>query len=130
MTLNLSPRIEAALNATAQRMGVDPAALIEQMFEERFPTVETKAVPIDAEEIRKSEEGVEELMQNLNRNRIETGERPIFAPTARAAVYLKSRLQAEATDDPEEIRQAQADLDEMKNTLNAERSRSGAAPIF
>jgi len=51
-------------------------------------------------------------------------------PTGRYAARLSERLAAEASDDPEEIRQAQEDLDEMMRRMNEERIRSGAEPIF
>jgi hypothetical protein len=54
----------------------------------------------------------------------------VFPPTGRAAARLRARLAAEATDDPETIRQAQEALDAMKRSMNAERQRSGAEPIF
>ncbi len=36
------------------------------------------AAPTDPEEIRQADAEAQELMDSLNRNRIETGERPIF----------------------------------------------------
>lgn len=51
-------------------------------------------------------------------------------PTGRGAARLRARLAAKATDDPEEIRKAQEELDEMKRSMNAERQRSGAEQIF
>ena len=53
-----------------------------------------------------------------------------FPPTGRAAPWIRARLAAEATDDPEEIRKDQEELDEMKRSMNEERLRSGAEPIF
>lgn len=51
-------------------------------------------------------------------------------PTGRYAARLSERLAAEATNDPEEIRKAQEELDEMMRSMNEERIRSGAEPIF
>ncbi len=36
------------------------------------------AAPTDPEEIRKADAELNEFMENLNRNRIESGERPLF----------------------------------------------------
>lgn len=60
----------------------------------------------------------------------ETSVSAMFPPTGRAAARLRARLAAEATDDPETIRKAQDALDDMKRSMNAERQRSGAEPIF
>lgn len=54
----------------------------------------------------------------------------LFPATGRAAGRLRARLAAEATDDPEAIREAQEALDEMKRSMNAERESSGAEPVF
>lgn len=54
----------------------------------------------------------------------------VFPPTGRAANRLRARLVAEATDDPETIREAQEALDEMKRSMNEERHRSGAESLF
>ena len=52
------------------------------------------------------------------------------APVSEVIAYLQARLHDEATDDPEKILAAQQELDEMKQSMNAERFRSGAEPIF
>jgi len=54
----------------------------------------------------------------------------LLRPAGRAASRLRARLVAEATDDPELLRRAQEDLDDMKHSMSAERMRSGAQPIF
>ncbi len=43
---------------------------------------------------------------------------------------LQSWLDEDATDDPEEIRRAQEELDAFKQALNAERERAGARRIY
>jgi hypothetical protein len=49
---------------------------------------------------------------------------------AASIALLESWLEEEATDDPEEIRQAQQELDEFKRAINAERERAGARRIY
>jgi len=43
---------------------------------------------------------------------------------------LQSWLEEDATDDPEEIRKDQEDLDEFKQAINAERDRAGSRRIY
>jgi hypothetical protein len=43
---------------------------------------------------------------------------------------LQSWLAEDATDNPDDIQQAQAELDVFKQTINAERERAGARRIY
>ena len=61
---------------------------------------------------------------------VETSPTISLPATGRAAARLRQRLAAEATEDPETIRLAEVALEEMKQSMNAERLRSGAGPIF
>jgi len=54
----------------------------------------------------------------------------VFPPPGRGAAYLRARLAEEATDDPEEIRKAQEELDEFKRSMNATRKEGGAQLLF
>lgn len=49
---------------------------------------------------------------------------------AASIALLESWLREDATDDPEEIRKAQEELDEFKRAINAERDRAGARRMF
>jgi hypothetical protein len=49
---------------------------------------------------------------------------------AASIALLQSWLEEDATDDPEEIRKAQEELDEFKRAINAERERAGARRIY
>jgi hypothetical protein len=49
---------------------------------------------------------------------------------AASIALLQSWLAEDATNDPEEIRAAQRELDEFKRAINAERERAGARPIY
>ena len=54
----------------------------------------------------------------------------VSAKNAAAIAYLKQRLAEEATDDPEEIRQSEADLAELLHNLNRNRIEAGERPLF
>jgi hypothetical protein len=49
---------------------------------------------------------------------------------AASIALLQSWLEEDATDDPDEVRQAQAELEAFKRALNAERERAGARLIY
>ena len=52
------------------------------------------------------------------------------AGNAASIALLRSWLEEDATDDPEEIREAQKELDEFKRSINAERESVGARQIY
>lgn len=54
----------------------------------------------------------------------------ISAKNAAAIAYLKQRIAEEATDDPEEIRKADAEVQELMENLNRNRIESGEKPLF
>jgi hypothetical protein len=98
LIVDLSPQEEARFIASARQVGADPATLAERLLTEPLsPAQNTSSVvdeenaaaialleswlaaaPTDADEIRKAEEDRNEFIQNLNMNRIECGERPLF----------------------------------------------------
>ncbi len=49
------------------------------------------------------------------------------APTV---ALLQSWLEEDATDDPEEVRKAQEELDEFKQGINAERDKAGSRRVY
>jgi hypothetical protein len=53
-----------------------------------------------------------------------------IAENAASIALLQSWLEADATDDPVEIRRAQQELDEFKRAINAERDRVGARRVY
>jgi len=55
---------------------------------------------------------------------------PPVPKNAAAIALLQSWLQSEATDDPEEIRQAEAELAEFKRNMNANRAATGERLVF
>jgi len=96
--LDVSPQTEARLTAAARQRGIDVASLIEKLAVDYLPPAnipqgsadeESAAViamlegfltesPTDPEEQRQAEIEFEEFKQNLNANRVEAGERPLF----------------------------------------------------
>jgi len=101
LTIDLTPQMEAWLNTEAQQNGLPLNDFVRRVIEERVPTAakpetppqlteKNKAVialmdewlakaPSDPEEIQQAEDEINELMENLNRNRIEAGESPLFS---------------------------------------------------
>ena len=98
ITLDLTPAEEAQIDAIARQIGLPPAEYVRKLVQENLPPVPARPqisarnaaaiaqlqawkeeeVTDDPEEIRKADAGLHELMQNLNKNRIESGERPLF----------------------------------------------------
>ena len=54
----------------------------------------------------------------------------VSAKNAAAIAYLKQRIAEDATDDPEEIRQADAEVQELMENLNRNRIEAGERPLF
>lgn len=107
ITLDLTPTEEAQISTTARQIGLPPADYIKKLVKENLPPApaEPKALQIsarnaaaisqlqawkeeftdDPEELRQADADLNELMQNLNRNRIESGERPLFPDASHSA---------------------------------------------
>lgn len=54
----------------------------------------------------------------------------ISAKNAAAIAYLKQRIAEDATDDTEEIRKADAEVQEFMENLNRNRIEAGERPLF
>ena len=54
----------------------------------------------------------------------------VSAKNAAAIAYLKRRIAEEATDDPEEIRKADAEVQELMENLNRNRIEAGERPLL
>ena len=55
---------------------------------------------------------------------------PAYDENAASIALLQSWLAEDTTDDPEEMRKAQEELETFKQALNAERERAGARRIY
>ena len=49
----------------------------------------------------------------------------LSAKNAAAIAYLDARIEADATDDPDEIREAEEEFEELQRSLNANRAATG-----
>ena len=102
ITLDLTPTEEAEIITIARQTGLAPADYLKRLVKEHLPSTpaalslpepdsEEKraaavalldswiaALPTDPEEIRRGDAERNEFLQNLNRNRIESGERPLL----------------------------------------------------
>lgn len=55
---------------------------------------------------------------------------PVHDENAASIALLQSWLEEDATDDPDEVRQAQAELEAFKRAINVEREQAGARRIY
>jgi len=58
------------------------------------------------------------------------GQREVDPENAASVALLQSWLEEDATDNPEEVRGAQEELEEFKRGINVERERAGARRIY
>lgn len=101
LTIDLAPKTEAWLSHEAQQRGVAPQEYVQSILDERAGSVEL------------SEETP-----------------TISAKNAAAIAMLKKWREEDATDDPELIRQAEEELEELKRNLNANRAAVGDRLAF
>ncbi|MGO8671131.1 MAG: hypothetical protein ACLQVD_07185 [Capsulimonadaceae bacterium] len=101
LTIDLTPQTEAWLNAEAQQRGLRPVDFARSVLEEHASVVVDPPAPPR-----------------------------ISAKNAAALAYLRKRIADEATDDPEEIRKADAEVEELIQNLNRNRIESGESPLF
>jgi len=100
IALDLTPTEEAQIFTVARQAGLAPAEYVKKLIQAHLPPVPTDAAPAIDEE------------------------------NAAAIAQLQAWMKEEATDDPEEIRQSKADLDELMQNLNRNRIESGERPLF
>jgi len=92
LTITLTVEEEARLRVAAQREGIDPAELVQQLVRAHLP--------------------------------------PTSDENTASIALLQSWLAEDATDNPDDIQQAQAELEAFKQAINAERERAGARRIY
>lgn len=94
ITLNLTPTEEAEITAIARQTGLAPADYLKRLVKEHLPSEQDSeekraaavalleswiaALPTDPEEIRRGDAERTEFLQNLNRNRIDSGGCSLF----------------------------------------------------
>ncbi len=101
ITLDLTPTEEAQISTVARQTGLAPADYVKKLVKENLPPVPTGL----------------EVPQ-------------ISAKNVAAIAQLQAWEEEEFTDDPEELRQADADLNELLQNLNKNRIESGERPLF
>jgi len=104
MTLHIefAPQTEAWINAEAQHRSLLPVDLVRRVIEERAANSAPANHPPPV----------------------------VDAGNIAAIAYLDRKLKEDATDDPEEIRKADEELDELRRNLNANRAASGKRLVF
>ena len=100
IALDLTPTEEAQIITVARRTGLAPAEYVKKLVKEHLPPAETAPASVVDEE------------------------------NAAAIAQLRAWMSEEATDDPEEIRKADADLNELMRNLNRNRIDSGERSLF
>lgn len=105
MTLNIdfTPQETAWLNTQAQQQGLPPAEIVKQLVEAQVAATPTISAPVRT---------------------------ALTAEQEAAIVLLTSYLETEATDDPEEIRKAEEELEEFKRNMNANRVATGERLVY
>ena len=96
ITLDLTPTEEAQIFTVAWQTGLAPADYVKKLVQENLPPVQPPAAdaknaaaialleswiadaPTDPEEVRQAEAERNEFLNNLDKNRIESGERSLF----------------------------------------------------
>ncbi len=106
VTIDFAPQEQAWLDAQSRRQGLSPAEIIKKLVDQQLPIQsETQAAP-------------------------EAKAPVISAKNAAAIAYLERRLREEATDDPEEMRKAEEEFQELQRNLNANRDVTGERRVF
>ena len=99
LMIDFTPEQAARLTSAAKGQGLDSQAILKRLVTDYLPEPP-------------------ECMESMSPPGID-------AENAAAIAYLKRRLREEATDDPELIRQAEQDVEELKRALNANRAATG-----
>ena len=107
LSIDFTPQETAWLDAQAQQQGLPPAEIVKRLIDAQVAVPSAQAVP--------------------------TPTKPMPALDARqmaAIALLNSYLETEATDDPEELRQAEEELAEFKRNMNANREATGERLVY
>jgi len=105
LTIELSPQEEAWLTDQAAQQGLQPTDVVKRLIDGQLPPAELQETP-------------------------DQSPPAISAKNAAAIAMLQSWLEEDATDDPEELRQAEEELEELKRNLNANRAATGERLVF
>ena len=97
MNYDINPQIAARLNLTARVRRIDPTMLLESLIADYLPPIPSDVQTTPA----------------------------IDAENAAAIAMFNQWIAEDATDDPEEIRKADAEVAELRRNLNANRAATG-----
>lgn len=102
LTIELTPQQDATLSAAARRKGIDRSDLARAIVADHLAELEApgNTAPVPDAE-------------NLA-----------------AIALLRSWLEEDATDDPEEIRKAEQELEEFRHNMNANRAAAGERLVY
>lgn len=102
LTISLTSDQEAQLRSAAAAEGIEPPELIQKLVSESLPArMRQTSAHVSADARRRA-----------------------------AMELLQSWLDEEATSDPDEIRQAEQELEEFKRAMNASRTDSADTAVF
>ena len=116
LSIDFTPREEAWLAEEAARKGIAPAEIVRRLVDERLESAPDEGVPLE-EFPGESAGSAAPSVQN--------GSGADAAKNAAAIAYLRRRMRAEATTDPDEMRKADEELAEFRRQLNANRLAAG-----
>lgn len=100
LVVELNPDEEAWLASQAVQEGLEPSNIVRRLIGSQ-------------------------LSNRISHKETERAASPIDAKNAAAIAYLDARIREDGTDDPEEIRKAEEEIEELKRNLNANRAATG-----
>jgi len=120
LTLDLTPTEEAQITAVAQSTGLSPAEAARKLLTQNLPPPETEGRLRNASSIALLQSW---LTEDTNDDSDAIRQEQMSPPSP--AALLRGWLRDEATNDPAVIQKAQAELDEFKRNMNANRAATG-----
>ena len=98
MNIDFGPQIEDQISSIARQIGIAPAEVVKRVVAGTLPALPPPSIVSE-------------------RNKA-------------AIAALRSWRDQDATDDPEEIRKAEAELAEFKRNIDANRTETGDHPVY
>jgi hypothetical protein len=102
LTIELNPQEAAWIAAQAARQSLPPEDIVKRLIDAQLPRTPAPVQPAPA----------------------------ISAKNAAAIAMLQAWREEDATEDPEELRKAEEELEELKRNLNANRAATGERLAF
>jgi hypothetical protein len=132
LKIDLNPQEEAWLAAQSAQQGVAPKDVIKRMIDERLTagTAAPKSGVYENVGQRGGRNTNSSRRVSSRANEPAADTTPLNAEQSAAIALLNSYLETESTDDPEEIRKAELELEEFKRNMNANRAATGERPVY